>query len=121
MAWKARLGRKHMRIHDTNTAGLGTSGPSRAQSTEAAGAEGLRQSGRDAATGESDRVNLSVLAERLRSQEPESAQHAAHLEQLSAAFRAGTYTPDPGRVSDKLIDEALVSSNEDGPAATLAG
>ncbi len=101
-----------MRIDTNNMAGIGASGLDRTQSTDAVEQQAGQAVAKRGAGGATDQVNLSVLAERLQSMEPQSAERQARLEQLAAAYQAGTYNPDPMAVSEAMIDDATMSSGD---------
>ncbi|QOY86748.1 flagellar biosynthesis anti-sigma factor FlgM [Paludibaculum fermentans] len=101
-----------MRIDTNNMAGIGASGLDRTQSADAVEQQAGQAVAKRGAGGATDQVNLSVLAERLQSMEPQSPERQARLEQLSAAYQAGTYNPDPMAVSEAMIDDATSSSGD---------
>ncbi|MGJ5820648.1 flagellar biosynthesis anti-sigma factor FlgM [Paludibaculum fermentans] len=101
-----------MRIDTNNMAGIGASGLDRTQSADAVEQQAGQAVAKRGAGGAADQVNLSVLAERLQAMEPQSPERQARLEQLAAAYQAGTYNPDPAAVSEAMIDDATMASGE---------
>lgn len=97
-----------MKIDDSgmtgaSAAGLGAAGLDRAQKAqEIAGQPGTSQV--KGAAG--DEVNLSTLAERLRSLDTGSAERDARIQRLAAAFDARSYEADAEAVAEGLISEA---------------
>jgi flagellar biosynthesis anti-sigma factor FlgM len=95
-----------MRIDDTGTSGIGSSGLGRTQQpaeitsrTDASAARSIR-------SGSGDEVSLSSLAGRIHAADQNSPEHEARIASLSAAFLNGSYDPDPGAIADGIIDEA---------------
>ncbi len=58
-------------------------------------------------TAGSDRVAAAVVA---ATQGASSASRAEILQAVEAAVRQGTYTPDPARIAQQILDEAEVTA-----------
>jgi len=104
-----------MRIDDKHTVGIGTSGLGRTDAAELANSQKSGVGKKGSATGP-DKVNLSVLAERLQALEPGSVEQEQKLRALAAAFETGRYEPDPDVVSEALLDEAVSETSNPEPA-----
>lgn len=72
--------------------------------------------GRAGAPGASDEVQLSSLAEKVQSLEPDSAASQARLEELTKLVASGKYSPDAETIADNLIEDALENRSPGGPA-----
>jgi anti-sigma28 factor (negative regulator of flagellin synthesis) len=95
-----------MKIDDSgmtgaSAAGLGAAGLDRAQK-----AQEIAGQVKGAAGAAGDEVNLSTLAERLRSLDTVSAERDARIQRLAAAFDARSYEADAEAVAEGLISEA---------------
>jgi flagellar biosynthesis anti-sigma factor FlgM len=101
-----------MRIDDKNVAGIDSSALERAKSAEPAGQHSPVSAGGKQDSKSPDTVDLSTLAESLRSLDVESPEREARLNALAEAVQAGRYSVDAGVVSDSLIDDAMT-----GPGA----
>lgn len=99
-----------MRIDNNNMAGIGASGLDRTQSTEAVEIQTGQGVAKRGQGGNTDHVNLSTLAERLRSLESQSPERQARLDQLAAAYQSGKYDPDPEAVSEAVIEDAAATA-----------
>jgi anti-sigma28 factor (negative regulator of flagellin synthesis) len=104
-----------MRIDDTKAGALGASQPGTlgaSQPGRTHGAETVdpgrpREQVRSGDRPSPDNVNLSALAEQMQALQPDSAAQQARLERLSAQVATGHYKPDPERLSETLVNDAL--------------
>lgn len=62
---------------------------------------------------ETDKVQLSGLAETVQALESDSSARLARLEELSKIVAIGKYSPDTDVVADRLIDDSLGSGATD--------
>lgn len=106
-----------MRIDDNNLTSANTGSLGRTQAAELAEQAARKtEPARSRARGQSDEVQLSSLAEKIQSLEPDSAATQARLEELTRLVASGKYSPDAAAVADNLIAEALDSKPSNGPA-----
>lgn len=93
-----------MRISDNNLAdSVRLSG---AQQSQAVG-EGKRPNATRGSGVEGDHVSLSGLASGLAALDSASPERQAYLERIQSLVETGRYSPDPVRMADGIINDAL--------------
>ncbi len=97
-----------MRIDQANAAGTAAAQLAKTLQSEAAAPAASKNEPDSQAASQSDRVQLSVLSDRLlKLLSADSPERASRLERLAADFRAGRYQVDALAVSRRIVDEAL--------------
>ncbi len=105
-----------MRIDDKNLSSASAAGLERTQAAEQAEKASQRTAAsRSGATGQSDQVQLSSLAETVQSLEPDSAATQARLDQLAKLVAGGKYAPDSEAIADRLIEDSIETKPSSGP------
>lgn len=95
-----------MKIDDSKSSSLNPAGLERTGSTSGIGRSGSSV-GRAGWGSSGDEVQLSNLAETVRSLSQDSPEWAARLEQLSRDIESGRYQIDSSAVSAAIVDSAL--------------
>lgn len=97
-----------MRIDDKNLSSANAASLGRTQASEQAeqtaqGSEAQRRG----VQRHSDQVQLSSLASKVQSLEPDSVASQARLEELSKLVASGKYAPDAESIAERVIEESI--------------
>ena len=97
-----------MRIDDKNITSASTASLGRTQAAEQAEQASQKVAAeRKRVQGQNDQVQLSSLAEKVQSLEPDSVASRARIEELSKLVASGKYAPDVETIASSLIEESI--------------
>jgi flagellar biosynthesis anti-sigma factor FlgM len=96
-----------MKVNDSISTSLTSTGTSGTQETARTGHSSSAGSTPTTSTTSNDDVHLSELVKNLRSLAAESPERQAKLESLARSYANGSYTVDGGATASKVIDDAF--------------
>jgi anti-sigma28 factor (negative regulator of flagellin synthesis) len=104
-----------IKVYDGNLAGAAASGSGRTADTQKVGGNAATGGLSSSSSAAGDQVQLSGTLGRVsQALSDQETQRAAKVAALSAAYRSGTYQPNPAGTARGLVSEALSSA---APAA----
>jgi flagellar biosynthesis anti-sigma factor FlgM len=96
-----------MKVNDSISTSLSSTGTSGTQETTRTGQNSAAGTTQTGATSSNDDVHLSELVKSLRSLAADSPERQAQLESLARTYASGSYSVNPGVTASKIIDDAF--------------